>query len=139
MILAILLLAAQTDEVVVSIREPRPANPWAETFTATCGRQRLEISRSMRPLETPPRVTINGRPARGDLQALQRDLGEVRAAYRMSFRCAAGLETLQLIWVSGLADEQDQVRYRAGSAMFQGGALLESRSEDATEETFWYR
>jgi len=139
MILAILLLAAQADEVVISIREPRPASPWAETFTATCGRQRLEITRSMRPLDTPLRVIINGRPVRGDLQALQQDLGEMRAAYRMSFKCGADSETLQLIWFRGLADEQDQVRYRAGSAMFQGGALLESRSEEATEESFWYR
>jgi hypothetical protein len=139
MILAILLMAAQADEVVVRIREPHSASPWTETSSATCGRQRLEMTRSMRPLETPPRVTINGRPVRGDVQALQQDLGEVRAAYRMSFRCGGDQDTLELIWFRGLADEHGQVHYRAGSAMFQGGALLESRSEEATEASFWYR
>jgi hypothetical protein len=139
MILAILLMTAQAGEIVVSTREPRPAAPWTEAVSATCGRQRLEVARPLYPLGSPARITINGRPVRGDVQTLQGELGELRAAYRMSVLCGADGRTMELRWIRGLADGQGQVRYRGGSAMFAGGALLEARSEDAGADAFWYR
>lgn len=134
-----MLLAVQAEEVIARAVELRPANPWVEVFSASCGRQRLEVRRPMRPLQTGSRVLLNGRTARGDVSPLELELGEVGAAYRMSFRCSQDGETMQLSWVSGLAGERGQVRYRAGSAEFRQGALVRSLSEEATEETFWYR
>jgi|SRR6478672_1689349 len=134
-----LLLAGQAQEVVVRAVELRPANPWVEVFSASCGRQHLEVRRSMRPLQRGSQVLLNGRTARGDVSPLELELGEVGAAYRMSFQCSQNGETMQLSWVSGLAGERGQVRYRAGSAEFRGGALVRSLSEEANEETFWYR
>ena len=62
--------------------------------------------------------------------------GEVRLR---SFGLTTPGETMQLSWVSGLVGERGQVRYRAGSAEFRQGALVRSLSEEANEETFWYR
>ncbi len=139
MLLAMLAaVAVQADEVVVRIVEPRPATPWTEVFTARCGRQRLEVSRPIRPLDRGARVRLNGRTVRGDVSALEAELGEARAAYRLSFLCAPLNATMQLMWVSGLAGQDGQVRYRAGSAEFRAGALIRSGAEEATEEAFWY-
>lgn len=134
-----MLLAVQAEQVVIRTDELRPANPWVEVFSARCGRQRLEVRRPMRPLQTGARVMLNGRAARGDLGALELELSEVGAAYRMSFHCSQDGETMQLRWVSGMVGERGQVRYRAGSAVFRQGALVRSGSEEANEETFWYR
>jgi len=134
-----MLLAGQAQEVVVRAVELRPANPWVEVFSASCGRRRLEVRKPMRPLQTGARVLLNGRAARGDVGPLELELSEVGAAYRMSFHCSQNGETMQLRWVSGLVGERGQVRYRAGSAEFRQGALVRSRSEESNEETFWYR
>ena len=134
-----MLLAVQAEEVVVRAIELRPANPWVEVSRASCGRQRLEVRRPMRPLQTGSRVLLNGRTPRGDVSPLELELGEVGAAYRMSVQCSQNGETMQLSWVSGLVGEGGQVRYRAGSAEFRRGALVRSLSEEADEETFWYR
>ena len=134
-----MLLAMQAEEVIVRAVELRPANPWVEVFSASCGRQRLEVRRPMRPLQTGSRVLLNGRAARGDVSPRELELGEAGAAYRMSFGCSQNGETMQLSWVSGLVGEHGQVRYRAGSAEFRQGALVRSLSEEANEETFWYR
>lgn len=91
----------------------------------------------VRPLEARPQVLINGRPARGNLRPLEADLSQAGAVYRMSFTCSQN-QTLQLRWVSGLA-EGGQIGYRAGSATFHEGGLVESTAADATQETFWYR
>lgn len=133
-----MLLAGQA-QVVVRAVELRPANPWVEVFSASCGRQRLEVRKPMRPSQTGSRVLLNGRAAQGDVGPLELDLSEVGAAYRMSFHCSQNGETMQLRWVSGLVGESGQVRYRAGSAEFRHGALVRSRSEESNEETFWYR
>lgn len=134
----LMLLTLQAEAVVIHTSEPRPALPWQETFSARCGRQSLDISRPMRPLDRRPQILLNGRAPRGDLQPLQVELSQGRAAYRLSFLCAPD-EGLQLRWVSGEADVQGQVRYRAGSATFRDGALIQVQAEDANEETFWYR
>lgn len=134
-----MLLALQAEQVIVRTDELRPANPWVEVFSANCGQQRLEVRKAMRPLQTGSRVLLNGRSARGDVGPLELELSEVGAAYRMSFRCSQNGETLQLSWVRGLAEERGHVRYRAGSAEFRQGALIRSGSEEANEETFWYR
>lgn len=136
MLLAMILLL-QSGEVVVRTSEPRSANPWHETFSARCGRNRLEIERPMRPLDRRPVIRLNGRAPRGDLAPLAAEFAEVGAAYRMSFSCSQN-DTVQLRWVKGLAGPSG-VRYRAGSAEFAGGALVHSSAEDTTEETFWYR
>lgn len=134
-----ILLALQVDEVVFEVREPRPANPWVEVFNASCVRQRLEIRRPMRPLESSPQVLLNGHRPRGDVAPLEVALGEVGAAYRMSFLCSPDGQTLQFRWVSGLVQNDGQVQYRAGSAEFHRGGLVRSASGEANEETFWYR
>lgn len=139
MLFSILLLAVQADDVVVSIREPSSASPWHETYTARCGRQDLEIRRPMRPLQSPPEVLLSGRRPQGDLSTLEAELSQAGAAYRMAFTCSQNNETMQLRWVSGLPGERGQIRYRAGSAMFREGSLVESRAEESTAETFWYR
>ncbi|MGQ2991869.1 MAG: hypothetical protein ACT6RD_06335 [Brevundimonas sp.] len=136
MLLSIILLL-QSGEVVVRTSEPRPANPWQETFSARCGRNRLEIERPMRPLDQPAAIRLNGRAPRGDLAPLAAEFAEVGAAYRLSFSCSQN-DTVQLRWVRGLSGRSG-VRYRAGSAEFAGGALIRSTAEDTTEETFWYR
>ena len=133
-----MLLMLQTEEVVVRTSEPRPASPWQETFSARCGRERLEVRRPMRPLQNRSEVLLNGHPPRGDLRRLEADLGEVAAVYRMSFTCSQD-DAIQLRWVSGQSGSQGQVRYRAGSAIFDGESLVRSEAEEATEETFWYR
>lgn len=132
------LLMLQVGEVVLQASEPVAADPWQETFSARCGRQRLEVRRPMRPLESEPQVLLNGRTPRGDLRPLQQELGQVGAAYRMSFTCSRD-GAVQMRWVSGQMGPHGQVRYRAGSTIFREGALVRSRAEQATEETFWYR
>ncbi|WP_295195269.1 hypothetical protein [Brevundimonas nasdae] len=134
-----MLFALQVDEVVLQIREPRPANPWVEVFNASCGRQRLEIRRPMRPHESSPQVLLNGHRPRGDVASLEAELGEVGAAYRMSFLCSPDGETIKFRWVSGLVQNGGQVDYRAGSAEFHLGAMARSSSGESNEETFWYR
>src|SRR5690606_18462450 len=99
----------------------------------------VEVRRPIRPLHRGSQVLLNGRMARGDVSSLELELGEVGAAYRMSFHCWQDGQTIQLRWVSGLAGADGQVRYRAGSAEFRGGALVRSLSEGANGETFWYR
>ena len=134
-----IMLAAQADEVIIRIEEPRPASAWAEVFTARCGRQRLEVRRPIRPLDSGARLRFNGRMARGDVSALEADLGEAGAAYRLSFGCSRNGDTTYLRWVSGLAGQDGQVRYRAGSAEFRDGVLIRRHAEDAGEAAFWYR
>jgi len=134
-----MLFALQVDEVVLQVREPRPANPWVEVFNASCGRQQLEIRRPMRQRERSPQVLLNGHRPRGDVAPLESELGEVGAAYRMSFLCSPDGETMQFRWVSGLVQNGGQVDYGAGSAEFRRGALVRWSSEESNEETFWYR
>lgn len=133
-----MLLMLQVDEIVIRISEPRTATPWQETFSARCGRQSLEIRRPMRPLQRGPQVLLNRRIPQGDLRPLEQELGQVGAAYRMSFSCSRN-DAVQLRWVSGYSGPDGHVRYRAGSAIFHDGSLTQSGAEDATEETFWYR
>jgi hypothetical protein len=96
-----LLMMLKADEVVVRTSEPRTASPWQETFTARCGRNRLEIRRPMRPLQRNPEVLLNGRTPQGDPGSLEAELGHVGAAYRLSFTCSQN-GAVQLRWVSGL-------------------------------------
>ncbi len=138
MLVSMVAMAVQAEQVVVRANEPRPASPWVEVFTARCGRQRLEIRRPMRPLQTGSEVRLNGRAARGEVRPLELELGEVGAAYRLSFVCSRQGAML-LGWVQGLAGEGGEVRYRSGSAEFRDGALVNSRAEEANAETFWYR
>lgn len=133
-----MMLMLQTDEAVVRTSEPRPASPWQETFSARCGRQILEVRRPIRPLQSGPEVLLNGRTPRGDLRPLELELSRVGAAYRMSFTCSQN-DAMQLRWVSGRAGPNGSVRYRAGSAIFQDGSLVQSGAGEATEETFWFR
>lgn len=133
-----MLLMLQTNDIVVRTSEPRPASPWQETFSARCGSQRLEVRRPMRPLQSSPEVLLNGRTPRGDLRPLEQELSRVGAAYRMSFTCSQ-FDAMQLTWVSGHTGPDGHVRYRAGSAIFQDGSLIQSGAEEATAETFWYR
>lgn len=138
MLLAMLLML-QTGEVVLRTSEPRPASPWRETFLATCGRDTLAVTRPLRPLQSRAEVLLNGRRPGGDLRALEDELSDNVAAYRMSFTCDRDDASIQMRWVSGQAGPSGQVRYRAGSAVFQDGSLVRSQAEDAMEEAFWYR
>ena len=133
-----MILMLETQEMVVQASEPRPASPWQETFRASCGRQRLEIRRPMRPLQSSAEVMLNGRAPQGDLRSLRQELSQVGAAYRMSFTCSQN-EAMQLRWVRGQLEPNGHVRYRAGSATFNEGSLQQSSAEEATAEAFWYR
>lgn len=133
-----ILLMTQTAEVIVRTSEPSPANPWRELSSARCGRQHLEVRKTIRPRESRPEVLLNGRPPRGDLRSLEQELGQAGAAYRMSFTCAQS-GAIGLLWVSGYKAPHSPVRYRAGSAHFQDGSLVRSSAEESTEETYWYR
>ena len=73
-----------------------------------------------------------------DAETLERELSEVGAAYRFSIQCAPS-NTMLLRWVSGLVGDDGRVAYRAGSADFRSGSMTEVRSENSTQETFWYR
>lgn len=138
MFLPIMLMAAPADVVVVSTSEPRPATPWVEVFSASCGDQHLEIRRALYPAERGPEVLLNGRRAVGDVRPLELELGEP-AAYRMSFLCPQSSAEIHMRWVRGRAQSDEKVRYRAGYAVFRNGALIESHAEEADEEAFWYR
>lgn len=133
-----MLLMLQTGEAVVRSSEPRPASPWQETFSARCGRQSLEVRRPLRPLESSPEVLLNGRTPQGVVRPLEQELGQIGAAYRMSFTCSQD-DAIELRWVSGHAGPHGNVRYRAGSAIFHDESLIRSGAEAATEEAFWYR
>ncbi len=136
MLLYMLLLTVQAPGVVV--REPVPAHPWNEVFTARCGRDELDIARSIRPLGSVT-IRLNGRSARGDIDPLLQELSEVGASYRFSVLCSQEGGTIYFKWVRGLADRQGRVRYRSGAASFRGGVIIKSGSEDSNAETFWYR
>ena len=135
MLLHMLLLASQG---LIS-REPKPATPWTEIYTARCGRDALQLVRQMRPLHGPITIRLNGRVPRGDVSALSRELGEIRAAYRYAFRCAPEGGGISLQWVRGLADGRGHVNFRSGGARFDGGRLTSWGAEDSNEEAFWYR
>ena len=138
MLLSILLMATMADVMVVSTSEPRPAEPWVETFSASCDEQHLEVRRTLYPRAVAPQVLLNGRPAQGQLRPLELELGEP-AAYRLSFTCPKTKPEIHMRWVRGLAQGDGQVRYRAGYAVFRDGALVEVHAEEAEEEAFWYR
>jgi hypothetical protein len=137
--LSLLMLAAQPQDVVIRTSEPRPASPWVEVVSGRCGDDRLELRRPRWPLPSDPEVMLNGRTPEGDLGLLEQELGEPAAAYRFSVLCAPNDESLELRWVRGLADQQGQVAFRSGSAVFRDGALVAVRSEEAGAEAFWYR
>lgn len=82
-------------------------------------------------------VLLDGTRVSG-AETLERDLSEVGAAYRFSIQCAPN-NTMLLRWVSGIVGDDGRVAYRAGSADFRGGSLTAARSENSTQETFWYR
>lgn len=139
MFLTLLMTAVQVEQVVLRSVEAIPADPWAEVISGSCGSQRLELRRPMRPLSERPAVLLNGALVRGDIRPLELELSRVGAAYRFSIQCAPESETVLLNWVSGLVGDDGQVEHRAGFAAFRDGALTEARSEKANEETFWYR
>ena len=133
----ILSLAALAPQVIV--REPRPATPWIEAFTARCGKSELKIERSIRPLGLLPRILMNGKLIRGDSHQVERELSEIRAAYRFSFLCSQVGNDIQLRWVRGVADGGGNVSFRSGSASIRDGVMVSSTFEEASEESFWYR
>lgn len=138
MIAELFALAFQAREPVVRSSEPTAATPWVEVISGSCGEQRLEVRRPLRPLAERPVALLNGARVAG-AGTLEEELGQVGAAYRFSIQCGPGGDTMRLRWVSGLVGESGKVAYHVGSAEFRGGSLTEARSEDATEETFWYR
>lgn len=139
MIASLVLSGLLFQDVVVRGVEAPPASPWAETFTARCGANRLELRRPMRPEELAPEVLLNGVAARGDAGALAAELGEVGAAYRFSFRCQPTDDVILLRWVRGLADGRGGVAFRSGSATLNDRAVTAVRSEAGNAESFWYR
>jgi hypothetical protein len=104
-----------------------------------CGRDRLEIRRPLYPLGGTASIRFNGRPVRGDLRAIQHDLSEVRAAYRVSALCSRERPGIAVRWVRGLADGYGHVNYRSGSFTIKDGVLVNTSAEDSSEESFWYR
>ena len=136
MILTLVLALAQ---VAVATREPLPATPWSETVSGTCGRSTIRVERAVRPLGVPARVLVDGRRIGPAGRALERELGDGRAAYRFGFACLPGGRGMELRWVRGLADGRGGVRYTAGVATFARGTLISARSEDAAADAFWYR
>ena len=132
-------LAPALSQIGIGGFEPRPAQPWAETTSARCGRQNLEFRRPIYPLGGFASVLVNGRPLRGPLGASISELSDVRAAYRISVLCSHDKQTMTLRWVRGLADGPGHAGYRAGALTIVGGALVGSTAEDANAETFWYR
>ncbi|WP_343792216.1 hypothetical protein [Brevundimonas kwangchunensis] len=139
MIASLVLSDLLFQEVVVGAVEARAASPWAETFTASCGDNRLELRRVMRPEGRAPEVLLNGAAPRGDVDALADELGGVGAAYRFSFQCQPGDDAILLRWVRGLADGTGSVAFRSGSATFDDGAVTAVRSEAGDANSFWYR
>lgn len=139
MIASLVLPGLLFQEVMVRSVEARPASPWVETFTATCGDNRLELRRTMRPEGRAPEVLLNGAAARGSVGALTNELGQVGAAYRFSFQCQPGDDAILLRWVRGLADGAGDVAFRAGSATVSDGAVTAVQSDASNAESFWYR
>lgn len=135
MMIALFALGLQAEQLVFRTTEAALATPWEDLISGSCGGHRLEIRRSMRPLPEPPVVLLNGAQVVG-AETLERELGEVGAAYRFSIECAPS-DTMLLRWESGRVGDDGRVAYRSGSADFRGGLLTGARSEDSSEETLW--
>ncbi|MDQ8027403.1 MAG: hypothetical protein REJ23_01655 [Brevundimonas sp.] len=134
-----LLLALLVQDVAVRAVEAPAASPWSETYTATCGADRIEVSRVVRPQGRPAVILINGVPARGDAAALSAALSGEGVAYRMSFQCQPGDQAFLIRWVGGRSVAGGEPLFTTGSALAHDGAIVDVRSEDTGRDAFWYR
>jgi hypothetical protein len=139
MIVSLLGLAPVVSHIVIGGFEPKPATPWIETTKATCGRNNLEFNRPLYPLGGLPSLKANGRPVRGNLDPVIRELGDVRAAYRISVLCSHDKKTMTLRWVRGLADGPGHAAFRSGALTIKEATLIGSTAEEANAETFWFK
>ena len=111
------------------------------TYEATCGSTRLRIEGygNRQPDDIGPRLYLNGRLLRGvAAEALEADLSEQRAAYRLSTRCAPEGSVLTLE-VHRAAPVNGGVEYRIGVSVFRGGAMLYHEClARAPETSYWF-
>lgn len=123
--------------------EPRPANPWVQSVALTCGQAVYRISGYgvAYPAATPVRITVNGRPVRGEgMPALARDLAERGAAYRIVGLCSRRSSDIQLQFYRGLAAPRRPVSFHVGTAEISArGRLIYEGLEEVDAETFWFR
>ena len=131
------------DEVVVSIREPRAADPWTQTVEGRCGRRRLTISGygPRRPSDLRAEVRIDGRAIGGEAAAqLIEDLSSGSAVYRFQIRCGAVGDDQSLVVSRGERGEDGDVIYQTSSARFENGRLQSYSGFTTTDgDGFWFR
>lgn len=125
-------------QVIVMTKEPVPAEPWQETFTAQCGDNSLTIVRPIYPSGLVPTVNLNGKDI-SDASGLTKQLDKRGAAYRMSFVCSQSNDLLTFRWVRGYPEDDGSISYHSGSVSFDDGAMLDVMAWPVTEEDFWFR
>jgi len=149
-ILAALLLVQSSatqanarDEIIISIREPRAADPWTQTVEARCGRRRLTISGygPRRPLGRMAEVRIDGRSIGGEAAArLIEDLSAGSTVYRFQILCGAVGDNQSLVVSRGERNREGDVIYQTSSARFENGRLRSYSGFETTDaDGFWFR
>lgn len=115
------LLANVTQDIPgLVVREPRPPIESHLVYEASCGATRIRIEDYgyVRPEEASPRILVNGRHITGErASALERDLADPRAAYRLSSRCTQPDGHLQLQVHYGRR-VRGEVEFRVSGATF---------------------
>jgi hypothetical protein len=139
-----MLLGAPQDIPRLPItREPRPANPWQQSVSLTCGSATYRVIGygAAYPLGSPVRITVNRRPFRGPAAALlARDLSTQGAAYRIAGLCSRDSSDLELVVYRGLASPGRAVAFHVGAAQLsRRGEIYYPGMEEADAETFWFR
>lgn len=143
LLLAAILTVAEPIPRLPITREPRPAQPWLQTVTLSCGRATYRISGfgAAYPATTPVTITVDRRPIHGAAAAaLGRDLAQRGAAYRISGLCARDSDHIELLIYRGLAAPGAPVSFHVGAAWLSPrGEIVYHGMEEADAETFWFR
>jgi hypothetical protein len=142
--IALLSLAATAlspTEFVVTSREPVLPEYLSSDLAARCGSVALAVrgvGLSAGP-DAQAQVSIDGATLTGEqVDRLVSDLGNARAAYRITVRCSANGFELRIY--TGEADARGEVRFLSGTANLRKGAIQRySGLEPSDAETFWFR
>jgi hypothetical protein len=138
---ALLALQSPSDQVFPITREPRPARPWIQSLSLTCGDTTYRISGygAAFPPEQEVVITANRRRLRGEAaERLKRDLSRRGAVYRIVGLCSGN--SINLIVYRGEVGARGTVSYESGSAAIsRAHGLWYGGLEPSSEDGFWFR
>lgn len=138
---ALLALQSPPDQVFPITREPRPARPWTQSLSMTCGNTTYRISGygAAFPPEREVVIAANRRRLRGEAaERLERDLSRRGAVYRIAGLCSGN--SIDLIVYRGEVGARGVVSYESGSAAIsRTGSLWYGGLEPSNGEGFWFR